>query len=366
MEITTRTAALTAAFSTAHTAARATAHAAQSVAQPAAQSAVVCATAHTMAYTSAHAAPCSTAPRSTAGSRGISTRAAEKRGKDSQGSKGPKDPWGKNPAKLYEREELPGTMSQFTLHQAGTVNPSQHVALFREQDCLTPLDRADIVRPMLPYGATVCLWLAAWIWIGGEFPATLDVVTPTHYQSDAYNRALRMHCRRVENRDVAILHRLHVATPVCTACDIACLDVADDEAACKQHATVATLMNECAITPQACIHALHNNPHATGHPSAVQMFRVMRAAEQECAIQSRRRERRKAEFRPSAVVGMPQREKRGAARESKPGVGLGLGAEPRPGTELDPVHGSGLNPAHGPAYGSVHEPAHELLWIGMK
>lgn len=205
-----------------------------------------------------------------------------------------------NDGKVYESGELPGGMSHIALHQAGAVNASARETLFRSRDGLSPADRADIVRPMLPYGITVCLWLAAWIWVGGEFPTALDVVAPTHYLSDAYNRALRLHNRTVMGRDVVTLRRLRVASPLRTACDIACLDAEDAECSARR-AVVATLMAECTLAPQTCIHALQNNPHTAGHPGGVRLFRDMRT-EEEKLIRIHRNRTKTAPTHPVSMV----------------------------------------------------------------
>lgn len=181
---------------------------------------------------------------------------------------------------VYQPDELPGGMSHIVLHHAGAVNASAHKTLYRSCDGLSPWRRAELVRPLLPYGITVCLWLAAWIWVGGEFPEALDVVAPTRYMSDAYHRALRLHNRTVNGRDLVILRRLRVSSPLRTACDIACLDDANVESHATQRATVATLMRECALAPQTCIYALQNNPHTMGHPEGVRLFRDMRDEEE--------------------------------------------------------------------------------------
>lgn len=181
---------------------------------------------------------------------------------------------------IYQPDELPGGMSHIVLHHAGAINASARKTLYRSSDGLSPWRRAELVRPLLPYGITVCLWLAAWIWVGGEFPEALDVVASTRYMSDAYNRALRLHNRTVNGRDLVILRRLRVSSPLRTACDIACLDDADVESHATQRATVATLMRECALAPQTCIHALQNNPHTMGHPEGVRLFRDMRDEEE--------------------------------------------------------------------------------------
>ena len=80
-----------------------------------------------------------------------------------------------------------------------------------------------IALKLIPFGTIACALTAAWVWLGGTFPRTVDVISSSHYRADSHGRKIRVFNRKTAPEHVIQVGNLRITTPMRTACDIALL-----------------------------------------------------------------------------------------------------------------------------------------------
>lgn len=123
---------------------------------------------------------------------------------------------------LYTYDNLPGPFAMRNLVRAGALVALDERHAYRSTDGETLYGRAAIVAAMLPNPQLVaCGRAAAWVWLGGEFPSAVDVLSTTHYRAPLMGRPINVRERRVPPKQTQLVGPLTVTTPERTVCDLA-------------------------------------------------------------------------------------------------------------------------------------------------
>lgn len=167
--------------------------------------------------------------------------------------------------------DLPGPLSLRRLAAVGAVYKLDETNAYISDYGNTLYGRGIIVHKIAPYNTVACAFTAAWVWVGGEFPKTIDIVSASHFRSLIFGRKIR-----VFNRNIPVEHRttvgdLHITTPARTACDIALLS--DDETTdMYAEDIVLTMMESYHFSPSHCLDILQANRFWTNAPRAREFF----------------------------------------------------------------------------------------------
>lgn len=119
--------------------------------------------------------------------------------------------------------------------------------------------RALIVHNIIPSSTVACMRTALWVWMGGMFPETVDVLSGSHYRTTRHSRPICAFARRVEREHVVRLGDLNITSPPRTACDIATMANRRPGTAIFAD-RVADLMHAYCFTPEECHDILDMNP----------------------------------------------------------------------------------------------------------
>ena len=176
--------------------------------------------------------------------------------------------------------ELPGPMSMSRLVRLGIVKALDSGCGFLSAHADTLYGRASIAGHIVPYGAVACATLAAWVWIGGEFPATVDIISDSHFRSRVFGRPIHVYNRCIPPEHLRRLADLQVTSPMRTVCDLACLGF-DNPAAPDACADVRTLLHQHRLRPSECLNMLCENIRWPGHAQGVQLLEALRQAYEE-------------------------------------------------------------------------------------
>lgn len=123
---------------------------------------------------------------------------------------------------LYTYDNLPGPFAMRSLVRAGALIALDERHAYRSADGETLYGRAAIVAAMLPNPQLVaCGRAAAWVWLGGEFPSAVDVLSTTHYRAPLMGRPINVRERRVPPKQTQLVGPLTITTPERTVCDLA-------------------------------------------------------------------------------------------------------------------------------------------------
>lgn len=175
---------------------------------------------------------------------------------------------------VLKARDLPGPMILHRLASVGAVRKLDNASAYRTEDANTLYGRGAIIRSVAPYGTVCCAVTAAWVWLGGEFPKTIDIVSTSHFRALIYGRKIRVFNRNAPQEHLTSIGDLHITTPQRTACDIALLS---EEEAGEIYAneTVCALMETYGFSPTDCLDILAANRFWQNSPRAKQFFRII-------------------------------------------------------------------------------------------
>lgn len=114
---------------------------------------------------------------------------------------------------LLHSHELPGPMSLNRLSRGGTVCSLDGHSGYWSEHGDTLYGRALIVHNIIPSATVACMRTALWVWMGGLFPETVDVLSGSHYRTMRHGRPIRVFARRVDHDHVQTLGDLNITSP---------------------------------------------------------------------------------------------------------------------------------------------------------
>ena len=77
---------------------------------------------------------------------------------------------------LLRDDALPGPMSMHRLAEIGAIHQLDDDSAYLSEDAETLFGRANITNILKPFNTVSCAVSAAWVWLGGRFPDTIDVI----------------------------------------------------------------------------------------------------------------------------------------------------------------------------------------------
>ncbi|MBW3093224.1 hypothetical protein KIH79_09910 [Bifidobacterium sp. 82T10] len=163
---------------------------------------------------------------------------------------------------LLGSKELPGPLSLATLSGYGMMTRLDETNGYQMDHASTLFGRASIAARLAPRNTTVCALTAAWVWIGGRFPDTVDVISRSHYRSTVHDRRIRVFNRKSPQEQIMRVGDAHVTTPARTACDLVLLPEYQEYQG-KGDAVdqlVIDLMLEYRVSAEDCLQILERNP----------------------------------------------------------------------------------------------------------
>ncbi|BDR52295.1 hypothetical protein KIM372_02020 [Bombiscardovia nodaiensis] len=175
---------------------------------------------------------------------------------------------------LIQLSMLPGPGSMRLLIEHRLVQPLDATCSYLTERATGIFGRASVVAPLLPYGAAACNNLADWVWTGGSFPESLDIVSNSHYRSLVYSHSLRVHNRRLPSEHLMKLGQLWTTSPMRTACDLACEETSEDSSG--KLASIHTLMESYQVSCRSCLDLLEANPRWPGHSTGIETFNILK------------------------------------------------------------------------------------------
>ncbi|WP_425331216.1 hypothetical protein [Bifidobacterium dentium] len=173
-------------------------------------------------------------------------------------------------APLLRDGDLPGPMNLNRLADFGTLCKLDSANAYTLQDSTTLYGRATIVATVMPRNAVACGFTAAWLWLGGLFPETIDILSSSHFRTLRHGRKVRVFNRKAPPDHVIQVGPVRTTTPVRTACDLAL--IATDETKDVMHEVICMLMQEYRFRPDDCLQALQQSRHIRNASQARTLF----------------------------------------------------------------------------------------------
>ncbi|KAB8288275.1 hypothetical protein DSM100688_0842 [Bifidobacterium ramosum] len=160
---------------------------------------------------------------------------------------------------LLSDKELPGPLSLTILSGFGAMSRLDGNSGYQTNHAGTLYGRSTIVQKIAPHGTIVCALTAAWIWVGGLFPETVDVISRSHYRAPVHDRKIRVFNRKSPYRQIVRVGDLRVTTPARTVCDLALLpEHSSDDGTIGR--IIMDVMMEYRVLPADCLDILGENP----------------------------------------------------------------------------------------------------------
>ncbi|WP_163196957.1 hypothetical protein [Bifidobacterium platyrrhinorum] len=171
---------------------------------------------------------------------------------------------------ILRLHDLPGPLSLSRLAANGTVHTLDPDSGYWHDHAATLYGRATIIHRIIPFASSACALTALWVWMGGDFPDTLDVLSRSHFRAAQHGHRIRVFSRQVTMRHLTSLGALSLTDPTRTACDIASLfrDDAPARGFRGLDGAVVDLMDAYGFSPDDCISLLDENPNMPATPQA--------------------------------------------------------------------------------------------------
>ena len=172
---------------------------------------------------------------------------------------------------ILQLKDLPGHMGMHRLIDLGVVRPLDDYHAYHTSYGQSVAGRVAVAQRAIPAHVPVCALTACWVWIGGEMPNSIDVISASHFRSTIFGRKIRVFNRQTPEDQCTVVYGLSLTTPVRTACDVATLP--DNEWQGRNCAAkVRVLMNEYEVSPAACLNMLSVNRFWSNTPRAKRFF----------------------------------------------------------------------------------------------
>ncbi len=184
------------------------------------------------------------------------------------------------PPVLHERD-LPGPLSLNRLARMGTIHVLDTSSGYWAEHANTLYGRALIVQTLIPFPTAACALTALWVWMGGDFPNTLDVLSNSHYRAMRHGRRVRVFSRKIAKAHMTSIGDLNITSPQRTACDIASMFSGCPTTTAFVDQMV-DFMQAYHFNPDDCIEILNENPCMSTVPRAHAFFNTVRLYYSEC------------------------------------------------------------------------------------
>ncbi len=167
---------------------------------------------------------------------------------------------------LLGNDDLPGPMCLNLLASSGALCKLDSANAYSSHDSDTLYGRACIIATLLPSRSVACARTAAWVWLGGAFPDSIDIIAKAHYRTLRYGRKINVFNRIAPSEHTIKVGPITVTTPVRTACDLALNCAPETES--KVSEIICMLMQEFHFRPNDCMQIMENTKHIRNAPQA--------------------------------------------------------------------------------------------------
>lgn len=172
---------------------------------------------------------------------------------------------------------LPGPLSMRHLSSRGIMRSLDAATVYHLDQVRTVAGRGMLASIMIPLGTSACMTLAAWIWMGGDLPQTIDLLTDAHFRAPIHGRRVRAFNRNAPEGHRTTVAGRTVTTPTRTACDIALLpdDEFEDIGGLPQ---VGRLIEDYDVPIEDCLRILDDNRYWPNTRTARRRLEGLRAS----------------------------------------------------------------------------------------
>lgn len=159
------------------------------------------------------------------------------------------------PSAIVTTDDLPGPIAMRHLTSGGELVALSPTQAYRRAHGASLYGRARIVADLAPRPVPACGVTAAWVWLGGAFPDTIELLTNGHFRTLVAGRRIRARSRRVPPTQLTSVGPLTLTTPTRTACDLALYPYQEIYARGLQH-VMLDLMRRYGVSVRQCMRVL--------------------------------------------------------------------------------------------------------------
>lgn len=174
---------------------------------------------------------------------------------------------------LLGHGDLPGPLCLNRLDSIGTLCKLDNTNAYSRHDARTLYGRASIIATLLPSRSVACAGTAAWVWLGGMFPNTIDIIAKAHYRALRYRLRVSVFNRNAPDSHIITVGPITVTTPARTACDLAMNCTSEAQSPAVE--IVCMLMQEFKFRPDDCLAIMREATHIRNAPRARRFFRTI-------------------------------------------------------------------------------------------
>lgn len=161
---------------------------------------------------------------------------------------------------IIHTRDLPGGLSRAMLIRHQLLIPLDMEHAYRATDGESLYGRARIVQQVLPPCSIACGMTAAWIWLGGEFPPIIEILSHSHFRTPLLGRLIKTRSRNVPKEQLTRVDQVQLTSPERTACDLA-LSSSDVMYQYNLQERILELMRVYQIEPTHCLQILEGCTH---------------------------------------------------------------------------------------------------------
>ena len=172
---------------------------------------------------------------------------------------------------IFKANQISGSIGLRRLINTGAITMLDNHSFFVNVQAASTQGRAAIIQSLLPYNAIACGLVASWIWVGGTFSRTIDIISRSHFRTPIYGRSIRVTNRDITQEHLSYLGTQRLTSPVRTACDLACLSISE-KAEEKAYMSIGKLAGVFNFTYTDCLKMLWDHPRWPGHDEGVICF----------------------------------------------------------------------------------------------
>lgn len=165
---------------------------------------------------------------------------------------------------LLNGNHLPGPMCMKKLSQFGIFNQLTSQIGYSHKTGISTKGRSDIVSDLIPKKSVACLFTAAWVWLGGEFPENIEIIDYGHCRKKPYGRVIHSFRRQLSDEDYVILGEVRVTTPERTICDLAYTHEENENYEPCRKRIAKLLISHYCVDLNKCKQIINNNPYFPG------------------------------------------------------------------------------------------------------
>lgn len=169
---------------------------------------------------------------------------------------------------LLDNNHLPGPMCMKKLSKFGIFNRLTSNTGYSHKTAISMCGRSNIVNDLIPSESVACLFTAAWVWLGGNFPENIDVIDYGHYRRKPHGHTIRSFRRKLNEKDYVTLGKTRITTPERTICDLAYTQGDNENYELYRKSIANLLISHYRVDLHECRRIIDSNPYFPGSARA--------------------------------------------------------------------------------------------------